>query len=133
MAMRWKVLVTAPYMKPEIDRFRPVFKKNSIKLLVPSVKERCEEEDLLQWIADIDGARTMQDRIIDRTDLQFNHAGVAKLLCQRDLVPLKSWRAHIDRDRTLRVRPQGEARDVEEGRLFLDAAGVGDHDCSLVL
>ena len=50
MAMRWKVLVTAPYMQPEIDRFRSVFDADNIELLVPPVKERCEEKELLQWI-----------------------------------------------------------------------------------
>jgi D-3-phosphoglycerate dehydrogenase len=65
MAMRWKVLVTAPYMQPEIDRFRSVFDADNIELLVPPVKERCEEKELLQWIDDIDGAICGDDRFTE--------------------------------------------------------------------
>ena len=46
--MRWKVMVSAPYMQPVIDRFRPVFDENGIVLIVPPVNERLEEEELLE-------------------------------------------------------------------------------------
>ncbi|RJR35904.1 MAG: dihydrofolate reductase [Deltaproteobacteria bacterium] len=54
--MAWKVLITAPYMQPAIERFRPVFVENNIELLVPPVKERLGEAELMEWVADIDGA-----------------------------------------------------------------------------
>jgi len=62
----WKVLVTAPYMQPVIDRFRPVFAENNIELLVPPVEERFEEADLLPWVGDIDGVICGDDRFTER-------------------------------------------------------------------
>lgn len=64
--MRWKVLVSAPYMQPVLDRFRPVFEENEVELVVPPVSERLEEEDLLQWIGDVDGVIAGDDRFTER-------------------------------------------------------------------
>jgi D-3-phosphoglycerate dehydrogenase / 2-oxoglutarate reductase len=64
--MRWRVLVSAPYMQPVIDRFRPVFEENDIELFVPTVQERFTEEDLLQWMPDIDGVISGDDRFTER-------------------------------------------------------------------
>ncbi|NQT30392.1 MAG: dihydrofolate reductase [Candidatus Saganbacteria bacterium] len=60
--MRWKVLVSAPYMQPVVERFRPFFVENSIEIVVPKVRERLEEEELLELIADIDGVICGDDR-----------------------------------------------------------------------
>ena len=59
---RWKVLVSAPYMQPVIDRFRPVFARHRIELIVPNVRERLSETALLGLIADIDGVICGDDR-----------------------------------------------------------------------
>jgi len=64
--MSWKVLVSAPYMQPVIDRFRPVFKANNIELVIPPVRERLSEEELLQWIRDVDGVICGDDRFTER-------------------------------------------------------------------
>ena len=64
--MRWKVLVSAPYMQPVIDRFRPVFEENNIEPFVPPVEERFTEEDLLQWMSDIDGVISGDDQFTER-------------------------------------------------------------------
>jgi D-3-phosphoglycerate dehydrogenase len=64
--MRWKVLVSAPYMQAAIDRFRSIFNENDIELFVPPVQERLVEEDLLQWIPDIDGAISGDDQFTER-------------------------------------------------------------------
>lgn len=64
--MRWKVLVTAPYMQPVIDQFRSIFDDHGIELIVPTVEERFEEEDLLQWIGDVDGVICGDDRFTER-------------------------------------------------------------------
>lgn len=64
--MNWKVLITAPYMQPVIDHFRPIFSKNKIEIIVPPVHERFEENDLLQWIGDIDGVICGDDRFTER-------------------------------------------------------------------
>ncbi len=50
------VLFTAPYMIPFLDRFRPVFAKHGIDLIVPEVRERMEEPDLLKYAGQFDGA-----------------------------------------------------------------------------
>ena len=54
--MKWMVLLSAPYMIPVVDRFRPIFAEKGIDLTIPPVNERLSEEELLQWINDIDGA-----------------------------------------------------------------------------
>jgi len=64
--MRYKVLVTAPYMQMVIKRFRPVFEEKEIELLVPPVKERFEEEELLQWVKDVDGIICGDDQFTER-------------------------------------------------------------------
>jgi D-3-phosphoglycerate dehydrogenase len=42
-------------MQMVIDQFRHIFEEKGIQLIVPIVKERFEEEELLQWVADVDG------------------------------------------------------------------------------
>ena len=60
--MRWKVLISAPYMQNIIERFRPVLEENGIETLLPPVSERLEEEDLLRYIEGIDGVVCGDDR-----------------------------------------------------------------------
>lgn len=50
------VLLSAPYMLPLLDRFRPVFEKYGIDLLLPEVHERLEETELLHYAGQFDGA-----------------------------------------------------------------------------
>jgi D-3-phosphoglycerate dehydrogenase len=64
--LTWKVLVSAPYMQPVIDRFRDVLQENDIELVVPLVKERLDEEELLRYVGDIDGAISGDDRWTER-------------------------------------------------------------------
>ena len=64
--MRCKVLVTAPYMQMVMDRFRPLLEKKGIELVVPLVKERFEEEDLLRWVGDVDGVVCGDDQFTER-------------------------------------------------------------------
>ncbi len=64
--MRWKILVTAPYMIPVIDRFRPLFEEKDAELIIPDVQERMEEHDLLPIIGDIDGVIAGDDRFTRR-------------------------------------------------------------------
>ncbi|MCS3662064.1 NAD(P)-dependent oxidoreductase [Salinibacter ruber] len=64
--MAHKVLISAPYMQPEVDRFRPVFDEYGIEVFVPQVEERLEEEELLEWIEDIDGVICGDDRFTER-------------------------------------------------------------------
>lgn len=56
------VLMTAPYMIPFLDRFRPVLAEYGIELIVPDVKERMEEEDILKYAGQFDGTICGDDR-----------------------------------------------------------------------
>lgn len=57
------VLLTAPYMVPYADRFRPVFEHFGIELLIPDlVAERLEEEDILKYAGRFDGVICGDDR-----------------------------------------------------------------------
>jgi D-3-phosphoglycerate dehydrogenase / 2-oxoglutarate reductase len=60
--MAWKVLVTAPYMLPIIERFDEFFEENDIEYVKADVEERMEEHDLLPIIADYDGVICGDDR-----------------------------------------------------------------------
>jgi len=60
--MRWKVMISAPYMQPVIDRFKPFFEEHGIELVIPFVNERLGEEELLALITDIDGVICGDDR-----------------------------------------------------------------------
>lgn len=64
--MKYKVLLTAPYMIPVLDRFRPVFEKYNLALIVPDVNERMEEADLLHYAGQFDGAICGDDRYTAR-------------------------------------------------------------------
>ncbi|MHC4204196.1 MAG: phosphoglycerate dehydrogenase, partial [Planctomycetota bacterium] len=64
--MYLKVLVTAPYMQMVIDQFRHIFEEKGIQLIVPIVKERFEEEELLQLVTDVDGVICGDDQFTER-------------------------------------------------------------------
>lgn len=64
--MKYTVLLTAPYMIPFVDRFRPALEQYDIELIVPDVKERMEELDLLQYAGQFDGAIAGDDRYTER-------------------------------------------------------------------
>jgi D-3-phosphoglycerate dehydrogenase len=63
----YTVFFTAPYMIPFLDRFNPVLEKYGIDLIVPNeVQERLEEEDLLKYAGQFDGAICGDDRYTAR-------------------------------------------------------------------
>ena len=64
-AMR-RVLVSAPYFQPVLDRFREVFAAADIELVVPPVEERLSEEELLELVGDVDGAICGDDQFTER-------------------------------------------------------------------
>ena len=64
--MKYKVLFTAPYMIPVVDRFKPVFDKYNIELVIPVVRERLEESDLLKYAGEFDGTICGDDRYTAR-------------------------------------------------------------------
>jgi D-3-phosphoglycerate dehydrogenase / 2-oxoglutarate reductase len=64
--MKYSVLLTAPYMLPFLERFKPIFAKYGLDLIVPDVQERMEEGDLLKYAGQFDGAICGDDRYTAR-------------------------------------------------------------------
>jgi D-3-phosphoglycerate dehydrogenase len=64
--MKHTVLLTAPYMIPFADRFKPVFEAYNIDLIIPDVHERMEESDLLDYAGQFDGTICGDDRYTER-------------------------------------------------------------------
>src|SRR5512133_3022806 len=80
------VLMTAPYMIPFLDRFKPVIEKYGIELIVPDVQERMEEDDLLKYAGQFDGTICGDDRYTERV-IQ---------LCAPRLKVISKWGTGID-------------------------------------
>lgn len=49
------VLITAPYLLPFIERFRPVFEHYGLELIIAKVEERLTEGDVLTYAGQFDG------------------------------------------------------------------------------
>ncbi len=62
----YTILLSAPYMLPLVDRFRPVFSKYQLELILPEVHERLEEAGLLEYAGKFDGAICGDDRFTAR-------------------------------------------------------------------
>ena len=63
---KFKVLVTAPYFQLVVDDYRDFFDEHNIELIVPVVNERMSEEELLEYIGDIDGILCGDDQITEK-------------------------------------------------------------------
>jgi D-3-phosphoglycerate dehydrogenase len=50
------VLISAPYIIPFLDRFRPVFDHYGLKVIVADVEERLEEDQIIAYAGEFDGA-----------------------------------------------------------------------------
>jgi D-3-phosphoglycerate dehydrogenase / 2-oxoglutarate reductase len=64
--MTLRVLITAPYLQPEIERFRAIFTSQDIELVVPPAQECWSEAELLRYIEDVDGAICGDDVFSER-------------------------------------------------------------------
>ncbi len=60
------VLISAPYMMTSLKRFDPVFNHYGLKMIVADVHERLEEEDLLKYAGEFDGAVCGDDRFNEK-------------------------------------------------------------------
>lgn len=60
--MKPTVLLSAPYMIPFIDRFRPVFEHYGLEIIVPEVFERLSEDEIISYAGKFDGAVCGDDR-----------------------------------------------------------------------
>ena len=56
------VLLSAPYMLPSLERFRPLFARYGIELILPAVNERLEADQIMQHAGQFDGALCGDDR-----------------------------------------------------------------------
>ncbi|HJS30102.1 MAG TPA: hypothetical protein VJ768_10800, partial [Anaerolineales bacterium] len=50
------VLISAPYMLPVLERFRPIFSQYGLDLIAAEVTERLSEAELLPYAGRFDGA-----------------------------------------------------------------------------
>jgi D-3-phosphoglycerate dehydrogenase len=82
----YTILLSAPYMIPFVERFRPVFESHGCQLIVPPVHERLSEAELLSLAGQFDGAVTGDDRFTARV-LQA---------CAPRLKVLSKWGTGID-------------------------------------
>lgn len=64
--MSLKVLISAPYFQPVLNRYRRSLEMKGIELIVPPVKERLSEEELLEWITDVDGVISGNDSFTEK-------------------------------------------------------------------
>ena len=55
MRLELRVLISAPYIIPEIERFRNHLEAGGIELTVASVVERLNEDELLAFAGEVDG------------------------------------------------------------------------------
>jgi len=60
------VLISAPYMLPTMERFRPVFESFGIEVIVAEVNERLEEAELLAYAGQFEGVICGDDRFTER-------------------------------------------------------------------
>jgi D-3-phosphoglycerate dehydrogenase len=60
------ILLSAPYMIPYLDRFRPVFEHYGLEVIQPEVRERLSEEEILAYAGQFDGAVCGDDRYTER-------------------------------------------------------------------
>jgi D-3-phosphoglycerate dehydrogenase len=60
------ILMTAPYMIPFMDRFKPVLETYGLDVIIPDVHERMEEADLLNYAGQFDGTICGDDRYTER-------------------------------------------------------------------
>lgn len=64
--MKWKALISAPYIQPVLDKYMHILEDNGVEAVVPPVKERLSEDELMKYIGDIDGAICGDDYYTER-------------------------------------------------------------------
>ena len=80
------ILLTAPYMLPVMDRFKPVFDRFNLELIIPRVEERLEEDQILAHAGKFDGTVCGDDR----------YTGRALQACVPRLKVISKWGTGID-------------------------------------
>ena len=64
--MKWRVLITAPYMLPFVEEFRPRMEAEGVEVVTARVRERLSEEELLPLVGAIDGVICGDDQFTER-------------------------------------------------------------------
>ena len=64
--MSWRVLISAPYLLPVLEEFRPRLESEGVEIIRADVRERLSEEELLPLVAEIDGAICGDDQFTER-------------------------------------------------------------------
>ncbi len=66
--MKWKILITAPYLYPVINNYKDLLSSNNIEPIILKVKERLSEQELLglDYIKQIHGIACGDDRITEK-------------------------------------------------------------------
>lgn len=80
------VLLSAPYMLPFSERFRPVFDHFGLELLIAEVHERLSEEEILRYAGQFDATICGDDR--------YSEAVIKE--CQPRLKVISKWGTGID-------------------------------------
>ncbi len=60
------ILLSAPYMLPFVNRFRPLFEHYGLRLIVPEVHERLSESEILAYAVQFDGTICGDDRYTEK-------------------------------------------------------------------
>lgn len=81
-----KILVSAPYLFPVIDRFKPLFESYGLDLIIVDVHERLSEDEIMRYAGQFEGALCGDDRY------------TAKVLqaCTPTLKVISKWGTGID-------------------------------------
>ncbi len=64
--MKWRVLISAPYLLPVIEEFRPLLEAAGIEILRAAVNERLSEEQLIPLVKTIDGVICGDDQFTEK-------------------------------------------------------------------
>src|ERR1051326_9377574 len=64
--MTWRILISAPYFLPVVERYRSQLEAEGLELLIADVRERLDEEELLTLVPTIHGAICGDDRFTER-------------------------------------------------------------------
>lgn len=80
------ILLSAPYIIPTLDRFRPVFQHYDLELIVAPVQERLPEEQILHFAGQFDGTVCGDDQYTAR----------ALEACAPRLKVISKWGTGID-------------------------------------
>ncbi len=60
--MKWRILVSAPYLQPVIDKYRYLFETHKSEIVLPQVNERLSERELFDLVGEVDGVVAGDDQ-----------------------------------------------------------------------